>query len=177
MTDAGVLSTEEQVVRLLSSSPDVLNAMRVGDEDDNIVASRIVDQPLKRANDDHPLLIANDPTPQCFEPEPPHWLLPSVSVGLSTLMATEQFRSSRYLPIRILLAYYASSDVANVVLWQMRGACASALHKEVVVMPDGTGMFLWVQNDLTMPVPVPEFPGAGKVMLERISATGVWRRS
>lgn len=169
-------SVEDQIQALLRSDGDVLAVMTVSGASSS--SSRIVTTPLKRTVNSDPELFANEPTPQCFEEDPPYFLYPSVVVGPGRPLSVggSDVRASRYLVVRYTLAYYAAPDVARVVLWRVRSACIRALHGKRVEFPDGTGARLFPVNDLSGMAGAPEFPGTGMQMIERVSAYGVWRR-
>lgn len=183
--DPNAISVEAQVQALLRGATPLLSVMRLGTEMNAVVRTRILTQPLKRANDTDPLLQANEPTPQCFDAVIPYWLRPSISIAGGAPMGRigglglygGDVRGSRYMVVRYTLAFYAAPDVADVKLWQMRSACMNALNGKKVIFPDGMGAHLRPIGDISTPVNVPEFPGAGKQVIERISAFGIGRRT
>lgn len=175
------MSVEEQLQDLLRSSPEFTL----------LVDSRnILTVPLKRATDTDEEMQGNAPTPQCFRKDGTGWLLPSVSISGSGGLsmgggAISDVSGSRYLRAPFTIAFYSGpvnvvgddSIGADAMLWKMRFAMKRALNKKIVWLPGGEGSWLRVMNDISPPVSVPEFPGAGKVMLERVRSIGVMERS
>lgn len=173
------LAVEEQLQAMLAEDTATLAALqRPAELTITAARERIVTRPLKRARGDDPLGWANDPTPQCFEAELPHWVLPSIVIGTGQPdVGVADPRLARYIVVRYTLAYYAGPDVADVVLWKVRLAAVTALFGKMVVFPDGVGARLRPVGDMSSIVDIPEFPGSGKQMIERIGAYGVWRRT
>lgn len=140
----------------------------------------ILTVPLRRADMDENAAAnvqAYPETPQCFEDDPPHFLRPSVSIwcGGSAIRA-DLFRG-RYLPVPYTIAMYTGPVDHEITLFRMRSLMASAIHRMVIDI-DGMGLKgrLWLDADMATMVPVPDFPGAGYMMMERATAIAVWRR-
>lgn len=140
---------------------------------------RILTIPLKRPDMDPyaaEMTLASAATPQCFDSEPPFWLLPSVSIWSGGTSYRGDMLRGRYMSITYTLAFYAGPVDADETLLTMRNLAAMALHREKISLGGVKGT-LWNDADLSSIVEVPEFPGAGYMLLERISGIGVWRRS
>lgn len=116
-------------------------------------------------------------TPQCFDPDPPHLLRPSISIWCGGITSGSVIRG-RYGSIPYTVALYCGPENHELTLFRMRTLMASAIHQMVIDL-DGVELKgkLWLDADLASMVPVPDFPGAGYVMMERAVALTVWRRS
>lgn len=172
------MSVQSQIQTILRADAAVLLAL--AHPDDATVADaaeRVLTRPLKRAGMLGEDQLSGDPTPEAFEDVVPHWVKPTVVIGKAS-PAAGPGSARRYQTVTTTLAYYAAPDVADVVLLQLREACAAALRGRVVEVPGGMLARIEPTNvGLTGVVAIPEFPGAGDVLLERVPALGVWRRS
>lgn len=162
-----------------SGTKRIQELLRAEPEFTAIAASeRILTVPLKRPDMDPnaaAMIEASAATPQCFETIPPYWLLPSVSIWTGGAPTSGQFFRGRYMAVTYTLAFYAGPIDYEETLLTMRNLAATVLHRETVNMGGVKGS-LWSDADLSSIVPVPEFPGAGYMLLERFGGIGVWRR-
>lgn len=142
-----------------------------------VPADRIWTRALLRPGED-PDNLGTEPTPEAFDDLPPRWLRTNIVVG-SRIARNQDLNRLRpdNLTARwgVTLAYYVppdSEDVLEEISWQVSVALGRA--SAVIDLPGGRKGRAVVEHDITASVPVPEFPGAGYVMLERIAIPTTW---
>lgn len=136
---------------------------------------RVFTRPLVRAGSEDPMDIGMEPTPEAFEAEAPHWLLPSVVVGSRINRVSDGRRGGLTARWVVTLAYYAGPDGEDL-LPELSWLVGVAVDRPgaVIPLPGGRSGRARIPHDLSGAVPVPEFPGSGYVMLERIEIPTVW---
>ncbi|MGI8547755.1 MAG: hypothetical protein ACR2M1_10525 [Gemmatimonadaceae bacterium] len=138
---------------------------------------RVFTRPLVRPGED-PDQLGTEPTPDAFDAFPPYWLRPSIVVGSRVVRMPDQRRTTPDTQTArwgLTLAYYVppdSEDVLPSISWYVSVALGRA--NATIVLPGNRVGRAVVPHDISPTVPVPEFPGAGFVMLERISIPVVW---
>lgn len=142
--------------------------------------TRVYSRPLKREGDTAAERMSTRATPDAFEPDVPYWIRGSIVVGQRVDRGADPGSrpgSNRRMRHTITLAYYGPpTENGEWTIEAMALAAAKALDGATVTHPDGTKARIVVPHFVSGLVPVPEYPGAGYVALERIEAVGVFRR-
>lgn len=145
---------------------------------DVVAADRIHIQPIVRPGDDDPDTMGLDPTPQAFDPVPPRWLKTNIVVGTRLARLTDnRGRRLDSLSARwgFTLAYYVGPDGFDLlpdISWLV--SVAFGRRDAVVRLPNGRDARVVTPHSIGSAVPVPEFPGAGFVLLERFELPTLW---
>lgn len=143
-----------------------------------VPAGRIFTRPLLRPGED-PDNLGTDPTPEAFDARAPYWLLPSIVVGSRVVRMPDMGRKTRDNQTArwgLTLAYYVppdSEDLLPDISWYVSVALGRA--GATIILPGNRVGRVVIPHDISPTVPVPEFPGAGFVMLERIEIPTVWK--
>lgn len=143
-----------------------------------VPVDRIWTKPLVRPGSDDPLDIGFDPTPEAFDPDSPFWLRTNIVVG-SRISRAQDFgrRTSDNMTARwnVTLAYYVPPDAEDDLLGISQYVSVALGRREsIITLPNGRASRAVVPHDISASVPVPEFPGAGFVLLERIEIPTIW---
>lgn len=142
-----------------------------------VPASRMWDRPLLRPNED-PEGLGTEATPEAFESTPPFWLKTNIVVGSRMTRVADYGRvrqDSQTARWGVTLAYYVppdGDDLFEQISWQVSVAFGRA--GALVSLPNGRKGRVVVPHDISPSVPVPEFPGCGFVMLERLEIPTTW---
>lgn len=142
-----------------------------------VPSERIWTRALLRPGED-PDNLGTEPTPEAFDDLAPRWLRTNIVVGsrVSRVQDIGRIRiDSQTARWGITLAYYVPPDAEDTleeISWQVSVALGRA--SAVIDLPGGRKGRASVPHDITASVPVPEFPGAGYVMLERIELPTTW---
>ena len=145
---------------------------------DIVAPERIWTRPLVRGDSDDPLDLGFDPTPEAFDEEFPHWLKTNIVVGSRIARLRDRNRrtaDNKTARWGVTLAYYVPPDSESIltdISWHV--SVALGRDESLITIPGNRKARAVVPHDISASVPVPEFPGAGYVMLERIEIPTVW---
>jgi hypothetical protein len=139
---------------------------------------RIWTRPLVRPGSSDPLDIGFEPTPEAFDDVAPFWLKSNIVVGSRITRIRDRNRrraDNQTARWGVTLAYYVPPD-GESLLTDISWCVSVALGRDEswITIPGSRKARAVVPHDISASVPVPEFPDAGFVMLERIEIPTVW---